>query len=68
MLEECKTLIMKMAIDVANKSIANKNMKLLLELGNQLVLPNLMLMMYAVNSLIKFAQSPTCHIFDFMYM
>lgn len=34
--------------------------------GNQFVLPSLMPMIYVVNSLIKFAQSPTCHILDFM--
>ena len=51
-----------MAVDKPKEHVAKKNLSMLLDLQNMLTLPCFMPMLHFVNSLTKFAQSPTCYI------
>ena len=63
-----KPLVMKTAVDASNGSIAKKNLYMFVNWWNLLTLTCMMPMLHFVNCLIKFAQSPTCYIVNFISM
>ena len=54
-LKEYKLLVTNMAVDVPKEYATKKNLSMLLDWQNMLILPCLMPMLHFVNSLIKFA-------------
>lgn len=58
-LEEYKPLVAKMEVDASEESTTKNNHSMLLDWQNMLTLLCLMSMVHLVNSLIKFAYSPT---------
>jgi hypothetical protein len=63
---EYKTLIIKFAEDATQESGAKKNLSLLLDLATFLVLPCILPMLEAVQSVIKFAHAGNVFILDFI--
>lgn len=61
-----KPLVTKMAVDASKGSIAKKNLYMFVNWWNLLTLTCMMPMLHFMNSLIKFAQSPTFYIVDFI--
>lgn len=65
-LEEYKPLVTKIVVDASKEPTTKKNLSILQIWKNMLILPCLVPMLHFVNSLIKFAQYPTCYIDDFI--
>ena len=65
-LEGYKSLVTKMAVDTPTESTKKKYISMLIDWHNMLTLPYLMPVLHHVNSLIKFAQSSTCYIVNFI--
>ena len=59
---------MKMAVDAPKEPTTKKNLSMLLDWHNMLILPYLISMLYYVNSLVKFAQCTTCYIVYFNFV
>ena len=58
-IEEYKPLVTKMAMDASKESTTKKNLSMLLDEQNMLALSGMMPIVHYVNSLFKFAHSPT---------
>lgn len=62
-----QTLGTMMVVDAPKECATKKDLSILLDWQNmQVTLPCLMHMLHFVNSLIKFSQSPTCYVVDFI--
>ena len=55
-----------MAIGSNKERASKKNLKVHVEWEVMLALPRMMIMLYAIIYLIKFAQSPACYIVEFL--
>jgi hypothetical protein len=63
---EYKTLIVKFSKDASQESGAKKNISLLLDVATLLVLPCIIFLLEAVESLIKFAHVRNVFVYDFI--